>query len=335
MHAPSECHRTSVLRSALGMALAVAVVLLAITSEARAQSRDQVRTEAESRLRGMTPAELQRKLRELGVSREDAARRAAEYGISLEDYLIEEDQQQAEEEEAAVEEDEQKTKKPQKKAKDAETTRRQARPTDRRRPAAVTEPLSGFDLDAFLKGEPFIRKARPEIPGFSDRKGADSLDIFGLEIFAYDRSAVEPALNMATPASYRLGPGDELDLTVWGETKLKLRSTVTREGNLVIPEVGPVSVNGLTITQFRDRLIRRMSEVYSGLKNGEPGANTFLDISLSKLRTINRAATRFRRCRTSFMPSTRRSVPPSTARSATFRRSGTATWWARSMSTIT
>ena len=50
--------------------------------------------------------------------------------------------------------------------------------------------------------------------------------------------------------------------------------------------LGPLSANGASVQQFREKLLHRMSEVYSGLKNGGQGANTFLDVSIGRLRTI-------------------------------------------------
>ncbi|NIU31534.1 MAG: hypothetical protein GWN82_12680, partial [Gemmatimonadetes bacterium] len=58
---------------------------------------------------------------------------------------------------------------------------------------------------------------------------------------------------------------------------------VTREGYVVIPDVGQVSVNGLTLDELEDRLYDRLGEVYSGVRRG-PDATTRFDISLGRLR---------------------------------------------------
>jgi protein involved in polysaccharide export with SLBB domain len=75
-------------------------------------------------------------------------------------------------------------------------------------------------------------------------------------------------------------------ISVWGETRLNFHLTVNRDGNVVVPDVGPVSARGLTIEQFREKVLRRLSSIYSGLQGGAATANTFLDVSLGKLKTI-------------------------------------------------
>ena len=124
------------------------------------------------------------------------------------------------------------------------------------------------------------------VPGLSDRKGVDSLQPYGYDIFGLPASTFEPVLNLASPPSYLLGPGDEIVVIVWGETKLNYQLQINREGNVVVPDVGPVSANGSTIAEFRQRLLRRMASIYSGLDSRYGKPNTFLDVSLGKLRTL-------------------------------------------------
>jgi len=83
-----------------------------------------------------------------------------------------------------------------------------------------------------------------------------------------------------------LGPGDELLLTIWGETQLFSQFVVSREGNIIIPNVGPVPAQGVTVEALKTRLLNRLTSFYSGLRNGGHDANTWLDVSIGKLRTI-------------------------------------------------
>ena len=125
------------------------------------------------------------------------------------------------------------------------------------------------------------------VPGFHGRRGVDSLvQPFGYALFHFPPSTFTPSATVATPPSYVLGAGDEVVITVWGETQLYHRLQVNREGNVHVPDVGPVLAQGQTMVQFRDRLLRRMSTVYSSLtgRGGKP--STFLDISVGKLKTI-------------------------------------------------
>lgn len=230
----------------------LSVLCLFLAFPLPAQTRDQVR-QAEEQLRTLSPEQIEAKLKELGMSRWEAIRRAQEVGITLEDYVGR----------IAVQEEE------------------------------ALQPTFGDTTKSPLI--PRIRKplaipAKKElliIPGFSGRAGIDTTTRpFGYDLFDFPESAFEPSLYVAAPPSYVLGPGDELAVNVWGETKLNYLLVVNREGNLVVPEVGPISTNGLTIQQFRDKLVRRMTAVYSGLRNGSADANTYLDVSLGKLRSI-------------------------------------------------
>ena len=217
----------------------------------RGQVTDQMRSSAESALQRMTPDEIDRKLREMGITREDAIRKANELNISLEDYLSG-------------------------KIQGAAGTGVQVPATQYyEQPRNVT-----------LQGQVPTPKKKIEIPGFTQRKGTENLLPFGYDIFQNPPTTFEPALNVATPESYQLGPGDEVVITVWGDTKLYYTLQVNRDGNLQVPDVGPVSAYGYTVQQFRERLLKKLSTIYSGLKEGVSGANAFLDVSIGKLRTI-------------------------------------------------
>jgi protein involved in polysaccharide export with SLBB domain len=235
---------------------------------AQEQTREQIRVEAEGQLQKMNPAEIDQKLNELGMTREEAIARAREYGISLEDYL----------------------------------SRLRTVPTGESSESAfsrTTNPLRGDprlgaqrtnyrflgDLDsAALRSQKPLKKV--PVPGFSERPGVDSLiQPFGFEIFQFPSSFFTPSAASPPPPSYQLGPGDEITMTVWGETRLSYLLSINKEGNLVVPEVGPVSANGLTLGQFQEKLLKRMSSVYSSLQGG-PRARTFLDVSMGRLKTI-------------------------------------------------
>jgi len=109
---------------------------------------------------------------------------------------------------------------------------------------------------------------------------------FGLNLFySKDRRLTfEPNLNMATPKSYILGPGDLVYVDVYGQSEKYYEAYITAEGNLLLENVGPVNVSGLSIEEVTKVLRGRLSRFYAGM-NG-PNANTFLQVSLGNLRTI-------------------------------------------------
>ncbi len=100
---------------------------------------------------------------------------------------------------------------------------------------------------------------------------------FGYDVFAYSPLEYSPTIDIPAGPDYVLGPGDELQVTLWGAVERSYKVLVNREGNLLLPELGVVQASGLTIDSFETDLYRRFSGVYSGFS---------LDVSLTKLRTI-------------------------------------------------
>ncbi|HTY10386.1 MAG TPA: SLBB domain-containing protein [Bacteroidota bacterium] len=198
----------------------------------------------------MTPDEINQKLKDLGITRDEAIQRAKALNINLDDYLS-------------------------------------RIPTPATvAPSSLQQDTTGSFAPARRRAEVLVAKKELVVPGFERRTGTERLQPFGYDIFQYAPSSFEPVINVSTPQSYVLGPGDQIIISVWGETRLNLQLTVNRDGNILVPDVGPVSANGVSVQQFREKLLHRMSEVYSGLKNGSEGANTFLDVSIGRLRTI-------------------------------------------------
>ena len=110
------------------------------------------------------------------------------------------------------------------------------------------------------------------------------LSVFGLDVFQRRTTALDQVLNGPVGNDYQLGPGDQLILVLTGDVELAYANLgVTREGFVLIPDVGQVFVNGQTLGQLRGSLFRRLSEVYSGIRDGGD-ATTFFDVSLGRLR---------------------------------------------------
>lgn len=78
--------------------------------------------------------------------------------------------------------------------------------------------------------------------------------IFGHDIFRSKNMTFEPNMNIATPASYVLGPGDEVIVDVYGASQMSEKLKISPEGNIVIPQIGLVSISGLTADQAQKRI---------------------------------------------------------------------------------
>lgn len=111
------------------------------------------------------------------------------------------------------------------------------------------------------------------------------LQVFGREFFTRDswQMMQPPETFGPVDRDYRLGPGDELFLVLTGDVELAYTLGVTREGYVIIPDVGQVSVNGLTLAQLEDQLYDRLGHVYSGVGRGA-SATTHFQVSLGRLR---------------------------------------------------
>lgn len=108
--------------------------------------------------------------------------------------------------------------------------------------------------------------------------------VFGLDVFRRVSSTFDPIVTGPVGESYRLGPGDEILLVLTGDVELAYDLDVTREGFVVIPDVGQVSVNGLTMGELEEVLYQRLGSAYSGVRRGAD-ATTRFDVSLGSLRT--------------------------------------------------
>ena len=108
--------------------------------------------------------------------------------------------------------------------------------------------------------------------------------IFGLDIFRQSTSQFEPNLAGPVDPSYRLGPGDRLVLILTGDVELAHSLEVTREGFVVIPQVGQLFVANLTMEQLEDLLFSRLRRAYSGIGRG-PGSSTRFSVSVARLRS--------------------------------------------------
>lgn len=90
---------------------------------------------------------------------------------------------------------------------------------------------------------------------------------------------------MPTPKNYPLSAGDELLINVWGDSELNLKLTISPDGTIIIPNLGPVALSGLTIDEAENRIRQELGKIMSNLVNGEE-PNTFVSVGLGKIRSI-------------------------------------------------
>src|SRR2546427_4762914 len=108
-------------------------------------------------------------------------------------------------------------------------------------------------------------------------------EVFGVDVFQRTTTQFLPLLSGPVPPDYKLGPGDNLVLILTGDVELAYSLPVTREGFVLIQQVGQVYVSNLTLDQLRDVLYQRLGRVYSGVKRGA-SATTRVDVSVANVR---------------------------------------------------
>lgn len=101
--------------------------------------------------------------------------------------------------------------------------------------------------------------------------------VFGRDIFNNKRLSFEPAMNIATPQNYVLGPGDQLVVDIYGATQESMKLTISPDGDIVVPDFGPIQVSGLTVASAQSRIRSRLGEYY---------ASASIKTTLGQTRTI-------------------------------------------------
>lgn len=114
-------------------------------------------------------------------------------------------------------------------------------------------------------------------PDDSDALYHDRRVVFGRNIFSTKDLTFQPSANIATPASYTMGPGDQVSINIWGASQATIEGTVNSDGYLVIEGIGPVKLAGLSVNQAKAALRKRLGARYT---------DSHIDMSLTDSRSI-------------------------------------------------
>lgn len=101
--------------------------------------------------------------------------------------------------------------------------------------------------------------------------------VFGRDIFNKEDLTFEPVMNIATPQSYVVGPGDEVKVDIYGASQKSTTYTVTPDGDIVIDGYGPINISGLTVKQANARIRSTLGSRYS---------SSSIKMTLGQTRTI-------------------------------------------------
>lgn len=107
--------------------------------------------------------------------------------------------------------------------------------------------------------------------------------VFGRNIFTNRNLTFAPSMNIPTPANYKLGPGDEVIVDIWGTNQATIRQTISPEGTINVQDIGLVNLNGMTVKEADAYMRRMLGRIYSVY--GDDAASE-IKLTLGNIRTI-------------------------------------------------
>ena len=105
---------------------------------------------------------------------------------------------------------------------------------------------------------------------------------FGYSYFKRDINFFD---NIPTPIEFKLGPGDEIILSLWGETNLRQKFIINRDGAIFYENIGFINLNNKTLEEAESVLSTRLSDIYSTINSTQNSTKLLLE--LGKLKSIN------------------------------------------------
>lgn len=112
----------------------------------------------------------------------------------------------------------------------------------------------------------------------------EKLVIFGHNLFQQRYMTFAPNENIATPEDYRLGPGDEIFIDIWGASQASIRQTISPDGFIIVENFGMLSLNGMTVKEAEKYVRRQLGKIYS--IDGKD-AQSDMKLTLGSVRSIN------------------------------------------------
>lgn len=108
--------------------------------------------------------------------------------------------------------------------------------------------------------------------------------VFGRNIFNSEKLTFAPSQNLATPDNYKMGPGDEIIIDIWGANQNTIRQNISPDGYINIDNVGLIYLNGMTIQKAENYLRQELNKIYSGITGDNPTSE--IKVTLGQIRTI-------------------------------------------------
>ncbi len=124
-----------------------------------------------------------------------------------------------------------------------------------------------------------------EIDNSKRQSGFDASGrIFGAYLFNNKNLTFNPSINIQTPKNYEIGIGDQILINIWGNSQNNYQLTVNTNGQILIPDIGPVYIAGSTFHDAENKIIQRLTSIYSDMGGSNP--QTFAQVNMGQLRSI-------------------------------------------------
>lgn len=108
--------------------------------------------------------------------------------------------------------------------------------------------------------------------------------VFGSYLFNSQNLTFEPSLNIQTPKNYEISIGDQILINIWGNSQNNYQLTVNVNGQIIIPDVGPIYIAGLNFNEAETKIKNRLTDIYADMGGNNPG--TFAQVNMGQLRSI-------------------------------------------------
>lgn len=126
--------------------------------------------------------------------------------------------------------------------------------------------------------EAFSQETNSAFEEYAQRKAAN-IKQFGYGLFKAPPSTFAPVDIVPVGPDYILGPGDELQVNIWGKLNLDYLLVIDREGKIIIPQLGTLQLAGLSFSEAKTLLGQELSRYYKP-------SEVKMNVSMGKLRSL-------------------------------------------------
>ena len=133
------------------------------------------------------------------------------------------------------------------------------------------------DLDYIEMDEAMDFMMPDSLKYYLDSEKPEKRKIFGHDVFNNKNLTFESSMNLATPQNYRLGPGDVVNIDIWGASQESVSETISPDGTITIEAIGVIQLSGLSVAQAKAKLKRVLGPRFQDSK---------IELTLGQTRTI-------------------------------------------------